>query len=263
MFSPYLLTLKNGRMRSHRVGQTHYIPVDVSGRGYTPWGREGGVSAQVRAGSRCTHSPQAADRASHAARAQPPRRAPQGAGGTQHTPGAAASRGRPEARRDPGILPLPPVPLPPSRGPSPPRPGSLKGLVNRQLRPRLMQHSEVCTSQWNGRHGSTAQARNLVSRSGTRTPWLSAALTTYRLSGAPSRSTRTRHRPSRHRERRRATIRGVDQMVSGSTALDRPPLLFGETLLQRRSKERLFAPVIPAQEIPELSRRSPMLRGRG
>jgi len=52
-------------------------------------------------------------------------------------------------------------------------------------------------------------------------------------------------------------------MVSGSTALDRPPLLFGETLLQRRSKERPFAPVIPAQEIPELSRRSPMLRGRG
>jgi len=89
-----------------------------------------------------------------------------------------------------------------------------------------MQHSEVCTSQWNGRHGSTAQARNLVSRSGTRTPWLSAALTTYRLSGAPSRSTRTRHRPSRHRERRRATIRGsrsdgqwLNRAWSSATAL--------------------------------------------
>ena len=71
------------------------------------------MSAQVRAGSRCTHSPQAADRASHAARAQPPRRAPQGAGGTQHTPAQLLAGGaqRPGGTRAPCHYLLCPCPL--------------------------------------------------------------------------------------------------------------------------------------------------------
>ena len=88
-------------------------------------------------------------------------------------------------------------------------------------------------------------------------PWSSAALTTYRLSGSTITIYSNVTTPSRHREEDGRRSGGADQMVSGQPAPDRPPLLFGETLLQRRSKERLFAPVRPAQENPEPSRRSP------
>ena len=175
------------------------LGVGMRGRGYAPWGSE-----RV-AGAHTARRQQTGPATLHAH--NPPGAHPR-AQEAPSTPRRSCWPGAPRGQAGPGHPATTSCAPPPSRGPSPPRPGSLKGLVNRQLRPRLMQHSEVCTSQWNGRHGSTAQARNLVSRSGTRTPWLSTALTTYRLSGAPSRSTRTRHRPSPHRERRRATIRG-------------------------------------------------------
>jgi hypothetical protein len=114
------------------------------------------------------------------------------------------------------LCPTPGAPLPPSRGPSP-LPGSLRASSPpASAPPYATLRGMYFTVKWAARVDGPGPQPGVPQ-------WDEESLViggthSYRLSGAPSRSTRTRHRPSRHRERRRATIRGSSEFGTRNRA---------------------------------------------